>query len=64
MNRYSIMLKALDEWKVTKEVMWDVSTQSVVFLTDASLDISEINADNVVSYAKYSEWASMFMGCI
>jgi hypothetical protein len=64
MNKYDIMIKALDEWELTKEVTWDKGTQSVVFLTDDSLDLSKINADNVVYYSKFSEWARMFMGCI
>jgi len=64
MNKYSIMIKALDEWEITKEVAWDKGTQSVVFLTDNSLDLSKINADDIVYYSKYSDWARMFMGCI
>ena len=58
------MIKALDEWEITKEVAWDKGTQSVVFLTDNSLDLSKINADDIVYYSKYSDWARMFMGCI
>jgi hypothetical protein len=64
MNKYSIMIKALDEWEITKEVAWDKGTKSVVFLTDESLDLSKVNADDVVYYSKFSEWARMFMGCI
>jgi hypothetical protein len=64
MNKYSIMIKALDEWEITKEVAWDKGTKNVVFLTDASFDLSKVNADDVVYYSKYSEWAGMFMGCI
>ena len=64
MSKYSLMMKALDEWGITKEVAWDKGTQSVVFLTDTSFDVSKINADDVVYYSKFSEWATMFMGCI
>ena len=64
MNKYNIMIKALNEWEITKEVAWDKGTKRVVFLTDASLDLSKINADNVIYYSRYSEWARMFMGCI
>jgi len=62
MNKYSIMIKALNEWQVTKEVAWDKGTKSVVFLTDETLDLSNINADDVVYYSKYSEWAKMYLG--
>ena len=55
MNKYNIMIKALNEWEITKEVAWDKCTKRVVFLTDDSLDLSKINADNVIYYSRYSE---------
>ena len=61
MNKYGIMLKALDEWCITREVVWDNSTKRVVFLTDENTDISKIDGDNVTYYPSYANWATKFL---
>ena len=55
------MIKALDEWSITREVVWDNSTKKVVFLTDEKTNISEIDANNVTYYPSYADWARKFL---
>ena len=55
------MIKALDEYSITKEVLWDSLKKRVVFLTDETTDLSKINADYVVTFTSYADWAGKFM---
>ena len=61
MNKYGIMTKALDEWSITKEVLWDSLKKRVIFLTDETTDISKIDVSNVVAYTSFADWAKQFM---
>tara|TARA_R110000796_G_scaffold99211_8_gene207212 strand:+ start:4210 stop:4407 length:198 start_codon:yes stop_codon:yes gene_type:complete len=57
---YNIMMKALDEWQVVKELAWDSKSKRVLFLSQG-IDVSDIDSNNVVYYRKYSQWATMYM---
>ena len=61
MSKYRIMAKALDEWSITKEVLWDSLKKRVIFLTDETTDISKIDVSNVVAYTSFADWAGKFM---
>jgi len=61
MSKYGIMTKALDEWSITKEVLWDSLKKRVIFLTDETTDISKINTEYVVTFTSYADWAGKFM---
>tara|TARA_R110000751_G_scaffold65981_3_gene134846 strand:+ start:3325 stop:3522 length:198 start_codon:yes stop_codon:yes gene_type:complete len=57
---YNIMMKALDEWRIVKELAWDSKSKRVLFLSQG-IDVSDIDSNNVVYYRKYSQWATMYM---
>ena len=61
MSKYGIMTKALDEWSITKEVLWDSLKKRVIFLTDETTDISKINTEYVVNFTSYADWDGKFM---
>tara|TARA_R100000734_G_C3291651_1_gene83408 strand:- start:522 stop:722 length:201 start_codon:yes stop_codon:yes gene_type:complete len=61
MNKYKIMTKALDEWSITREVLWDSLKKRVIFLTDETTDLSKIDVNYVVAYTSYADWAGKFM---
>jgi len=61
MNKYDIMRKALDEWSITKEVIWHKGRRKVIFLTDPETNTEGISFDDVTIFSKYSDWASRFL---
>ena len=61
MNKYMIMTKALDEWSVTKEVLWQNDRRRVIFLTDPETNIEGISSDDITVFSRYSDWASKFL---
>lgn len=61
MNKYVIMRKVLDEWSITKEVVWNNKTRRVIFLTDPNTNIEGISNNDITVFPRYSDWASKFL---